>query len=145
MLGIKKRLRGLGRREDGATVVEFGLLAPVFFAALIGVLETGLYMQNYNAVRSVASDAARFAAVEYQKNNRLSRDLLKTNIEAIAVQSPYNLNPNRLEVTVLPQVTTITGAQAFDLDVKYTPPGFLENLGMTNFEITYSRPLYVLA
>ena len=145
MLGIKKRLHGLSRREDGATVVEFGLLAPVFFAALIGVLETGLYMQNYNAVRSVASDAARFAAVEYQKNNRLSRDLLKTNIEAIAVQSPYNLNPNRLEVTVLPQVTTITGAQAFDLDVKYTPPGFLENLGMDNFEITYSRPLYVLA
>ena len=145
MLGIKKRLRGLGRREDGATVVEFGLLAPVFFAALIGVLETGLYMQNYNAVRSVASDAARFAAVEYQKNNRLSRDLLKTNIEAIAVQSPYNLNPNRLEVTVLPQVTTIIGAQAFDLDVKYTPPGFLENLGIDNFEITYSRPLYVLA
>ena len=136
--------RKLRTREDGATVVEFALLAPVFFAALIGLLETGLYMQNFNAVRSLASDSARFAAVEYQKENNLTKDLLKTNIEAMAVQSPYNLNPSRLVVAVENDVTTITGAKKFDLDVTYTPAGFLENLGMPNFKITYSRPLFVI-
>ena len=137
-------LRRLVRREDGATVVEFALLAPVFFMALIGLLETGLYMQNFNAVRSLSSDAARFAAVEYQKQNELDKDLLKNSIEAMAVQSPYNLNQNRLVVTVEPQTSSISGAKAFDLDVTYTPPGFLDNLGMNNFQIAYSRPLYVI-
>ena len=137
-------LHRLRRHEDGATVVEFALLAPVFFMALIGLLETGLYMQNFNAVRSLSSDAARFAAVEYQKENELDKALLKTSIEAMAVQSPYNLNQNRLVVTVEPASSDISGAKLFDLDVTYTPPGFLDNLGMKNFKIDYSRPLYVI-
>ena len=138
------KLRHLRRDSNGATVVEFALLAPVFLMALLGLLETGLYMQNYNAVRSVSSDAARLAAVEYQRFNELDKDKLKAAIEVIAVQSPYNLNQDRLVVTVEPQASTISGAKAFDLDVTYTPPGFLDNLGMENFQIAYSRPLYVI-
>ena len=60
-------MRRLTANERGASAVEFALLAPVFISLMLGVVEVGMYMQNYSAVRSLASDASRFAAVEYQK------------------------------------------------------------------------------
>ena len=141
---LRSFVRLLRRDSRGATVVEFALLAPVFMSVLIGVFETGIYMQNYNAVRNVAADAARFAAVEYQKNNQLGTEDLKLNIETIAQQSPYNLSPNRLQVTVTPVLSRVVGAKEFNLQVKYTPPGFMEGLGMDGFNLSYSRPLFVL-
>jgi Flp pilus assembly protein TadG len=53
-------LRLLGRSEDGATLTEFGLIAPVLFLLLIGAFEVGhtLYMQSVleGAVQKAARD-----------------------------------------------------------------------------------------
>ena len=96
-IALPSRTRDLARDETGGALVEFGMLAPVFVAMLIGVLQVGTYMQNYTAVRSLASDAARFAAVEYQKNNNLDDTTLESDIAAMGVTSPYNLAPAACE------------------------------------------------
>lgn len=139
------RARRLAADDRGASAVEFALLAPVFISLMLGVVEVGMYMQNHNAVRSLASDAARFAAVEYQKNNVLSADTLKTNIQAMGTASPYKLNDSRLTVTVTEvSPARVNGAREFDLDISYALPDIIGGTTIDNFTINYSRPLFVL-
>lgn len=138
-------LRRLAANERGASAIEFALLAPVFLGLMMGVVEVGLYMQNYNAVRSLASDASRFAAVEYQKNNVLTEDVLEANIQAMGVGLPYNLINTQLTVTVT-EVTParVNGAREFDLDIDYALPDIIGGTTIDNFTVSYSRPLFVL-
>jgi Flp pilus assembly protein TadG len=138
-------LRRLTSNERGASAIEFALLAPVFIGLMMGVVEVGLYMQNYNAVRSLASDASRFAAVEYQKNNVLTEDVLEANIQAMGVELPYNLIDAQLTVTVT-EVTParVNGAREFDLDIDYALPDIIGGTTLDNFTVSYSRPLFVL-
>ena len=139
------RLSRLAASERGSSAIEFALLAPVFISLMIGVVEVGIYMQNHNAVRSLASDAARFAAVEYQKNNALTEATLEANIQAMGLASPYNLNNSQLTVTVT-EVTParVNGAREFDLDISYALPDIVGFMTVDNFTINYSRPLFVL-
>lgn len=133
------------RDSRAASAIEFALLAPVFFALMFGVVSVGIYMQNYNAIRSLASDAARFAAVEYQKNNAMSETTLEDNIEAMGVASPYNLSDALLTVDVA-EVTPsrVNGAREFDLDITYDLPDIIGGTSIDNITLTYSRPLFVL-
>lgn len=54
------RLRGLGRNQDGTTILEFGLIAPSLIVMLMGALDFGhtLYMQSVlqGAVQKAARD-----------------------------------------------------------------------------------------
>ncbi|MXO59631.1 pilus assembly protein [Altererythrobacter salegens] len=131
--------------QRAASAVEFALLAPVFFALMFGVISVGVYMQNYNAIRSLASDAARFATVEYQKNNAMNSSTLAANIEAMGVTTPYNLNPNLLTISVSPVTPSrVNGALEFDLDITYALPDIIGGTSIDNITLNYSRPLFVL-
>ena len=145
MTGRPRIFGRLAANERGASAIEFALLAPVFFGLMLGVVEVGLYMQNHNAVRSLASDASRFAAVEYQKNNALSEETLRTNIQAMGVASPYNLIDSRLSVTVTEVVPArVDGAREFDLDIDYDLPDIIGGTTIDDFTVSYSRPIFVL-
>ena len=137
--------RRLRRDSAGSSAVEFALLAPVFFGLMFGVVEVGVYMQNYNAVRTLGGDAARFATVQYQRNNKISETTLEDNIAVMAIASPYNLDANRLTVDVN-EVTPspVDGARQFDLDLSYALPDIVQGTSIDNITITYSRQMFVL-
>lgn len=134
----------LRKNEHGGTMLEFALLAPAFMALLIGLFEVGIYMQNYNAVRSLAADAGRFAAVEYQRNNEIGEETLQSNITAMAIAEPYNLQSSRLKVEVDEVSSRVSGAHEFQLGLTYALPDFLGSIGAANIEIEYERPLFVI-
>jgi Flp pilus assembly protein TadG len=138
----------LGRRlaadRTGGALVEFALLAPVFIGMIIGVLQIGTYMQNLTAVRSLASDASRFAAVEYQKSNALSEADLEADIVAMGATSPYNLSSDRLNVQLDDVASDVNGAKKFDMDITYDVPSFMSGIGFGDITIDYSRPIYVI-
>ena len=137
--------RRLRRDSAGSSAVEFALLAPVFLGLMFGVVEVGVYMQNYNAVRTRAGDAARFATVQYQRNNQVSETTLEDNIAVMGIASPYNLDSNRLTVDVN-EVTPspVDGARQFDLDLSYALPDIIQGTSIDNITITYSRQMFVL-
>ena len=138
-------LRRLTANQRGASAVEFALLAPVFISLMLGVVEVGLYMQNYNAVRSLAGDAARFAAVEYQKNNVVTEDALEANIKAMGLAAPYSLMDSQLTVTVTEvSPARVNGAREYDLDIEFALPDIIGGTTIDNFTVSYSRPLFVL-
>jgi len=139
------RLHGIARDRTGGALVEFALLAPVFIGMVIGVLQIGTYMQNYTAVRSLASDAARFTAVEFQKSNALTTSELQADIVAMGATSPYNLDGNRLNVHI-DEITPsdVNGSRKFDMDITYQVPSFMSGVGFSDIALDYSRPLYVI-
>lgn len=51
------------RQANGASAVEFGLVAPVFFAALIGALELGVLFWTNLGLQHATERAARCASV----------------------------------------------------------------------------------
>ncbi len=61
----------------GAAATEFALLAPLFIMMIFGIMQVGLWLQNYNAVQSIASDGARYVMIEYQKENNLTDEQIR--------------------------------------------------------------------
>jgi len=52
-----------GHTERGATLVEFGLLAPLLVTLLFGLLEFGLAMYTKGLLANAAREGARFGVV----------------------------------------------------------------------------------
>lgn len=52
------------RKEDGAALVEFALIAPLLILLVLGIVEFGWLFGQYNDVRHGAREGARFASVD---------------------------------------------------------------------------------
>lgn len=63
MLG---RLSKLRKNSEGATAIEFAMVAPVLFLMIFGIVECGLLMTTQSALEGAASHAAR----EYKAASR---------------------------------------------------------------------------
>ncbi|MCZ8323981.1 MAG: pilus assembly protein [Sphingomonadaceae bacterium] len=136
-------LRQLRHDRQGSTIIEFAILAPVIFSLMLGVLQVGLHMHAYNAVRSVVTDTARFTTVEYQKDNDLTAEQIESRAIAYAVNPPYGLTIDNLTVLVTQPASTITGTKRFNIEVSYVPQGLLGFIGVGAPTITVNRPVYV--
>jgi Flp pilus assembly pilin Flp len=56
-------LRLVARDRDGATAVEFALVAPLMFAFIFGIIEVGHLLWTVGALNMAVEDAARCASV----------------------------------------------------------------------------------
>ncbi len=59
---IDKYLKFLKDRR-GTAFVEFGLLAPIFFLVIVGIVDFGRMMWLSNSVEHAATEGARYAAL----------------------------------------------------------------------------------
>lgn len=142
----RKAIRHFRNDTRGAAIVEFGILAPLIIAMMLGVFQIGMTMHSYNALRSLAGDATRYATVEYQKDRHLTDEQITQWAEARAVDGTYVLDGNDLVVTTqTPATQRVSGAQERTLTISYTLPGLLEFFGVDGFTITYSRSIFVPA
>lgn len=137
-------LRPLDDRR-GSAVVEFAILAPTFIAMLIGIFWVGIQMQQYNALRSIAADVNRYAVVEYQKENKLDAGQIEDVARAVAVKVPYQLSGESFDATVTEGTSEVSGAKMFTLSMDYTPPNFLDYLGINPINMTFDQDIYVPA
>jgi Flp pilus assembly protein TadG len=88
--------KGRGRGEDGQTLVEFVLVAPLLLLILFGIVQFGVAFKNSIVVADAVRAGARQAAV--------SRGLAPSQRTAAVTQavdaSAANLDPTLLLVTV---------------------------------------------
>ncbi len=71
-----------GRRslkERGAAMVEFALVAPLFFLVVFGGIEIGLMFRSYLALENITRSSARIASIE--RNNDTADDNILARIE----------------------------------------------------------------
>lgn len=137
--------RRLAHSRSGAAVIEFALLGPLFLMVLFGVLQVGIYLQNYNAVQSLASDGARFVMVEYQKENQLDDDQIRSVMLGLSTNAPYLLNPDRLNITVTRAASTrVTGATRIQVAMAYRLSDFIPGVDLPLSVIRYNRSVWVV-
>lgn len=142
-MSIARRLAAIWRDARGAAAVEFAILAPVIFGLMLGVLQLGLHMHNFNAIRAVATDTARYTIVEYQKGNKLTNEQIQTKAIALAINAPYLLDSENLTVNMTRPDTDIAGTIRMNVEVIYTPTGMLSVIGVGSPTLKTNRPVYV--
>lgn len=138
-------LKRLERCERGGALVEFALLAPLMIGMLLSVLQVGIGMQAYNAVRNVTADVAREAVVEYQTANKITATQIEQAASSTAIASPYLLDSDNLTVTVTqPTTQRVTGATEFQITVDYQVPLILPYFSFSAPTLTHTRPIFVI-
>lgn len=140
----RRFLRTIGLDTSGAAALEFALVGPALIAMLLGVLQIGIGMQNYNALRNVSAEVARYAMVQYSTGNNLTNTQLNAYSYTVAENAPYLLKNSRLVATVTDAATQrVTGATEKTLQLEYQIPSLLEPMGLRGPRISYSRPLFL--
>ena len=131
--------------ESGVAAIEFGLLGSFMIAVLLGVLQVGIAMQNYNALRGVSAELSRYAVVQYQAGNELTNSQLETYGSALATSSPYLLPNVGTSVAVTPAATQrVSGATELNLQVTTQVASVLGMIGINSFPISHTRPIFVI-
>ena len=142
---MTRLLRRLLAARDGSTIVELGLLAPLMCALLLGELQVGIGMHSYNALRGISSDVARYAIVQYQTDNELGNSQLTDYARSVAISAPYGLQDSDVHVSVLHATThRVAGAKELTFTITYTIDSFLGVIGLQDFSISFTRPIFVL-
>jgi Flp pilus assembly protein TadG len=68
-ISVRKLLRRFRRNRGGSAAVDFALVAPVFFALLFGILESGLLFFADQTLESVAQNSARMILTGQAQSN----------------------------------------------------------------------------
>lgn len=127
----------------GSALVEFGILAPTILMLFVGILQVGLWMQSYNALRSVAADTGRYVAVEYQKSNQLSNVNMALWARQHAIDS-YMFQSTKISTDVSDAATqSIAGVTEKTLTLNYTMPSIFGIAGIGEIPVTFQRPIFV--
>ena len=70
-------LRRIGPAEGGVAAVEFALVAPIFFALLIGIIDLGRYVWTVNTVQFAVDDAIRTGVIQKLSDNQIQKAVEK--------------------------------------------------------------------
>lgn len=101
MRGPRHCLARLRSDQRGATAIEFGLIAPVFFALLLSVIDIGRYMWTLNTMQYAVDGAIR-AGVIRELSDQEIEDLVVDALgpaRAGAVVAVDSSAPDSIEVT----------------------------------------------
>lgn len=121
------------QNERGAALVEFAIVATVFFSVLFGVIEFGRLFWVHNALRDAARRGTRYATV--RKNDAAGIAAVKN----MVVYGDPNANPS----TATPIVSGLTTG---NVNVEYQNYNGLQlssraTVSISNFQFQFSVPL----
>lgn len=137
-------LPSLKADRKGSAAVEFALIGPIFLGMFFGVVHIGNGMQNYNALRGISADVARYAVVMRQKGSQVSPNSLQTYAVTKATAAPYGLQTARFTATVTQPTSRVTGATEYTVRLTYNVPTFLGFMGIDSIPLTYTQPVFVV-
>ena len=142
---MKKRFGALRSDQTASATIEFALVGPLFLTMLMGVMQSGIGMQNYNALRSISADTARYAVVNYQHGNQLTAIQLQTYASTAARSAPYGMENSRFVAFVSTPITQrVSGATEFQIRLTYRVRTVLSIIGINDIPLTFTRPIFVL-
>jgi len=122
------------KKEEGASLVEFAILAPLFVVLLFGLVEFGLAMYSKGMVTNASREGARFGVVYATPR--------KTTAEITSKVQEYLANAGFLS-TVNINVTGAQGTSGTPLTVSVTYPYVFQVL--PNFVAGFTGPMNLTA
>jgi Flp pilus assembly protein TadG len=97
-------LRIGSKHEGGQDLVEYALIAPIFFLLFLGIIEFSLIVWRYDTIASVAREGARYGIIPGRT---------EAQVEAYAATRALGLSPG-------PAIDATMGSSTVRVDVTYT-------------------------
>jgi Flp pilus assembly protein TadG len=98
MLRIFPTLRRVRQDEDGATIIEFAIIAPIFIYMLLGTFEIGYAIYMRSALNGAIQAAARDAALQQGSDPNVRRQI-DQNVRDIMKSINGNLTDADIKIT----------------------------------------------
>lgn len=141
---MRRPIRSVARNGDGAAAVEFALLAPLLITMVLGIFQVGIWMGTHNSMRSAMNETGRWVTVKYQIGDRKSNIDIAVEARRRATTAPYFLDSSKVTTYVTDAATqSIDKVTEKELKIVYSMPNVLQFAGMRDFQVSYSRPLFV--
>lgn len=115
-----KSLRRLQRREDGATAIEFALIAPILMSMVLMALQIGIALHKGNTVQWAINKAARAALLDTTLDEEGIQSYIDARIKTIDASATVEIS---YEVTTVGAAAlgTISGTYYHNVDVPFLP------------------------
>ncbi|HEY7795076.1 MAG TPA: TadE/TadG family type IV pilus assembly protein [Gaiellaceae bacterium] len=111
------------RKQNGQSMVEFALVAPVLLLLVLGIIQFGIVLNNYMALTDAVRAGSRQAAV-----GRTAADPIGETVDRVRGAAGH-LDQSELVVTVTPPDPS-TWQQGGDVTVEATYPYEISLLGL---------------
>jgi len=117
---VTKRLRSFRRSQDGSAAVEFAMIAPMFFALIFAVIETGMVFMAGQVLETGVEDGARLV---YTSQTTSAADFKSTICNRVSML----LDCAKLDIDVrsYDPGATITITDPIDSSGRYVSNGFV--------------------
>lgn len=120
--------RRRGRGERGASMVEFALIAPVFFAVVFGGIEIGLMFRSYLALEDLSRSSARVASIQRDSPDADEAILTRISDRAAALQGDIT------QIVIFQAPTLDSEVPAGCLTGSQSGPDFCQTYSFAEFE-----------
>lgn len=135
MLRIVTALR---KNKEGATAIEFAMVAPVLFLLIFGILEFGLVLATQSTLEGATTAAARsYKAAARDNNPGADADAVHS---LIARYSGRLVQPGNLRVTAVKLVGWGDAAMPDDVDENEGPSGTVSEV--IQYRVYYDYRIY---
>ena len=109
--------------NDGVTAVEFALIAPVFLAVLVAIVETGIFLFAQQTLQTAAMTAGRLFMTGKGQTSGLSETAFKNTV-CPSIQPLFDCNKLMVDVR---SYASFTGANASTPTLAYDAAGNVTN------------------
>ena len=135
MLSKFSRICHMGRRHrkqrTGAAVVEFAIVAPVFFLFVFGIIEFGRMLMVQQTITHAAREGARVAALDGSTVNSVETAVNSYLSSALITEAAIEITPNPPSDAADGQPVSVSVTVGFD-QVSWLPaPMFLGSTPLT--------------
>ena len=111
-VSVRNAVKRLRRNRRGSVAVEFAFIAPIFFALLFAIIETGLMFFAGQVLETGTQDSARLMYTHQAYDTAMDETAFKTDL-CSRISALFNCTGNLASLTV---------------DVQYYAPGAAINL-----------------
>ncbi len=131
---MTKLLTSLCRRTDGASALEFALVAPIILMMLFGSWNAGVMLFAQNGIRNAVETGARHATI-YPRPS-------ETQIRQVADQAYYGPSQGTLTSPQLAYAMQ-NGAPVVTISMTYTHQTFVPFLSLPPVTLSHQRTAYL--
>jgi Flp pilus assembly protein TadG len=144
---VRASLRRFRRNRRASAAVEFALVAPVFFALLFAIIETGIIFFAGQVLETVTQDSARMILTGQAQAAAYTQAQFKTNVVCPHVSVLFDCaNGIYVDVQSYSSFSNVTinsqidGSNNFNTNMQYSPGGPGDIVVVRLF---YQWPLFV--
>jgi Flp pilus assembly protein TadG len=107
-------IRHQKQRRDGAAMVEFAVVATVFFLIVFGIFEFAYLIMVNNLLTNAAREGARYATVNTPQGSALTANIQNVVDARLAAISSRFVGYNKTTSITVTALNPVTGAVAVD-------------------------------